>query len=309
MKRRSILWATLLLVTLLLLACKRPLVQGVSDFIARHYAKQTLHAWGLPATAENLALYDAMHAAPVTPPWPKSAATNGVFAGEWSYEQLWATRPLTIGIYSQDPYDAVRFRQQVRIPPDLGARLRLDMLNTEGEFLAALTTHDMVFFCGHANVGRGFFFAPDRGGRGLLPFGNELIAMPGGYRKPTDTVIGTAGRDLLLVSRPATALAQFPVRCKVFWCLTCRSDAYFRDLWRTRYPHCRMVTTHYIWNLGNNVRVLAGLVEGLERRQPLAAIIAHINATCAGDVLLGRVSECREFGNTTNLPPRLLALH
>ena len=313
MNVRSSILALLILAICGLLCFKQPILLRIGTQIERRCAIHTLVSWGLPPTEENLSLYRAMNSEPaisISSAVPNNfePATNDLFVGQWPFANLWADRPLTIGIYCQDPYDSERFSKAVTVPPDLAAHLRILYLKTERDFLDSLVSHDMVFFCGHANVGRGFYFAADRGGRGILPVGDEIIPMPRRYRKATDAVIGSTSNDILLISRPASALAQFTVKCKVFWCLTCRSDAYFRDMWTNRYPRCHMVTANYMWNPANNTRVLTELLAGLQHRRPLATIIERINAASAADVLLGRVAEI-DYGNTTNLSPRLLSLY
>jgi len=318
MKRKIL--AALLLATGSFYCFQKPILLWIEALIERRCAIQTLASWNLPPTEENLALYRSMNSETTTlaevPPPPdvnrqagSTENTNDLFTDRWRFADLWADKPLRIGVYSQDNYDTERFSKAVVVPPALAPKIHLHYLKTERDFLDALATDDIVLFFGHANLGRGLYFAPARGGHGLLPLGNEILSMPARYRKDSDVVIGATSNGLLLVGRSASALAQLTVNCKVFWCLACRSDAYYRDMWTNRYPRCHLVTVNYLWNSISNTRVLAELMEGLQNRHPLQTIIARINAASAADILFGRVAEITDYGNATNLSPRLLNLY
>ena len=301
----------LLLLTGVFLLQRNAVIAQIENLVARHCARATLQTWGLAPTPENLELYAAMSGTRNQAARPARVAptTNEFFTAHWRYAELWRDRPLTIGIYNQNQTDAEQLFKALRLPAALQGKVLLHNLATERAFLEALEHDDMVMFWGHANYGRGLFFDPARGGHGTLQLGHEFITVPRDHLETNDTIVTATDPDRVLVRRSADALAKLTVRCKVFWCLACRSEVYYRDMWTNQYPHCHLVATHFNWKHSNNGRVLEELLAGLEQRWSLAAIIENFNAKHTDEVLPGRFTELAKYGNHTNHHSRLLSFY
>lgn len=288
--------------------------------LARHMAIEALRDWRVPATEENIALYlaidpvdkDSRAGKPAAAPAarPRIPGKSGTqFSKTWSYDDLLDGGTIVVGIYGQGPDSWGAVARCTAGLAGVSSNIVVRHLHTRDQFLSSLKNDDVTLFLGHANFGRGIVFEPERGGSGLLRFRDEDLLVPASHMEPGDQVLSNLGNGMVRIRAGGAAATPLDVRCKAFFFLACRTEAYYRDWWTRTHPQCDLVTANYVWSASRLApRFIPEIVRGLDERMSLEDIVERINRDLPLEILRGRAEEINLYRNSTNLPSRLFTL-
>ena len=276
--RRRILYS-LFALTLAAVLFRAPLTAVIGRGVARVAARQTLVAWGLEPTRENIQLYLAADHArlgawihdqtPIGRPGPLPVIPAAArFSPRRSYGDLFAKGHVVIGIYNQDPSVAPRLAQLAGdYPAGPGRTITVRRLLSRADLLDSLARDTFVLYFGHANHGQGIRFDPQ-------------------------------DREPPLRLDDAT-LAGLEVNSQLFGYFGCRTDLYFRDIWQRHFPQMDFLGTTYVCHTTILApEILRQLVEGLQSGRALHDIVAALNQNKADAILFGRLNEVRNYQNS-----------
>lgn len=276
--RRFVLYGFLLAAVLAVLLFRGPIEAGVERAVARHSARRTLASWGLEPSRDNVALYLAADHArlgawifddgPIGIDGPLPATPDDIrFSENWTYGDLFARGWVTIGIFNADRAVAARLDRLVGdYPAGPGRGIAIRRLRSREDLLRSLANDTATFYFGHANLGQGIRFDPQN------------------LEKPLPMDDGT--------------LADLVVHCKVFGYFGCRTDRYFRDVWKRHFPQVDFIATTYVCHTTVLApEILKQWVEGLQRGRNLGQIVAALNRNKADILLFGRMEEVGKYRN------------
>ncbi|OQW94771.1 MAG: hypothetical protein BWK77_08595 [Verrucomicrobia bacterium A1] len=314
MKRAA--WIGLSLVAVLV-AFRSTGIRLFENALARHMAIEALRDWRVPATEENIALYlsidpvdkDGRAGTPTAPAAvrPRIPGKSGTqFSKAWSYDDLLDGGAIVIGIYGQGPDTWGAVARCLAGLAGVSSNIVVRHLHTRDQFLSSLKNDDVTLFLGHANYGRGIVFEPERGGSGLLRFRDEDLLVPASHMEPGDRVLSNLGNGMVQIRAGGAAATPLDVRCKAFFFLACRTEAYYRNWWTRTHPQCDLVTANYVWSASRLApQFIPEIVRGLDERMSLEDIVARMNRDLPLEILRGRGEEINLYRNSTNLPSRL----
>lgn len=270
--------------------------------------------WGLPVTPVTRrmaagAFADVRREAngriPARRPPAFRPAPDGRFSARWTHDELRDDGLIRIACFAQEPEIRDRLAAVAAAPRWSDPRIRVEVGRTVEDFRRAVAEADLVLFAGHANLGRGIELGQGDEA-GFIPMAPPRLSIPVRHLKPDDVILEPATNGRVVVRGSSAGLDALDFRCKGFWYLGCRTEAYYRDALRERAPRMDLVTTRYVIpvDAGDGVRtIVLTLIHGLQARAALADIVAELNRHRAFDELVGLREEIHAYGNGEPMPP------
>lgn len=293
------------------LVFRAPIGEGVQHLVQEHSAKQTLISWGLEPTRENVALYLSMeHGGGLTgspvemEPFvrPQTAiATRTAFSPHWTYEQLFESPPLRIGIYNQDP-EANRWIEPLaqNLNRTSTHTLFVHLLHSREELIRSFAEDTIVLYFGHANIGRGILFGPPHA-EAPIRMGSETLVMPEDHLFESDVILNHLSNGFVRIQGGSEDLDDLTVNCKVFGFFGCRTDLYYRDIWQERFPTVDFIGTTYVCHTTALApALLHELLQGIGNGRSFCDIITRMNQKKSSAILFGRINEVTRYRNPSD---------
>ena len=231
------------------------------------------------------------------------------FSRQWTYGDLAGEdRVIAVAIHMQERRMQEPVRQWVESVNAGDGLLQVRMVDSLDEFVAAFEAVDMIFYFGHANLGRGLLFGDADGGEDWLWLAPPELELPEVRLRPEDEILAELPDGWFRIKGGHhPALDHIQPRCKILWFMSCRSHTYYHPWFARHFPAMDLVTTHYILDTTTpSVQMLEAVRVYMEAGQPIDAVVAAFNQRPAFEWLYGRLEEQRYYRGTE---PRLLPLY
>ncbi len=277
---------------------------GVNVLVSRWAARKAVTGCGLPPTRSNINLYlSSRHARAVPEPLPASADLPAIpddapFSANWRYGDLFTDGRLTIGVYLMAPSSPDALGDLVGDhAAGPGRTVTLRLLHSRQDLVEAFACDTIVLYSGHANFGKGIAF-DHRSGEAPIPMGQDTLLVPANHLAPADEILERLDHGMVRIRGGCQGFEELNVQCKVFGHLGCRTDLYYREVWKSHFPHVDFVATTYATHSGAAPGILRHWILGLQRGRPLAAIVEDMNQRQSAAILFGRMEETTRYHNT-----------
>ena len=307
--RRRFIFVFLPLLGLAALAFRGPIEALTDHIVGRLAARKVLASWGLAPSPDNVDLYLSVDRSPGGgrttsadfggPATPVAAIPDDRrFSDHWSYGQLFEQGRITIGIYNADPLVRARLDRMIRDCSLASSnRITVRWLRSREELIHSFAHDTIVLYFGHANVGKGIVF-DEQNKEPPLRMGRETLVVPRRTLAEGDVVLEDLGDGFVQIQGGSQGLQDLVVSCKGFGYLGCRTDSYFREIWKARFPTVDFIATTYACTtVAMAPEILHTLVRGLQEGRTLGEIVHAMNQGQASTILFGRIKETAQYRN------------
>ncbi len=307
--RRCVAWICLLLILLPLLfdPYRGPVVERLVDRIT---ARRLLRHWNLSPRDGNLSLVKQILGEVNQPvsaePWgdplpPVTLDPARPFSPQWTYGDLAGSEGvIDVALHMQDKRLRAPLQQWIDEVNAADGLWRVRRVDSWEEFVSSFEEVDMVFYFGHANLGRGLWFGDTPEDAEWLHLAPPTLELPSNHLLAEDRVLAELpGGWVRVQGGHHPAWERIEPRCKVFWFMSCRSYTYYRAWFRHHFPAIDMVSTHYVLDpITPSVQIMEAVRVYMEAGQPITAIVEMFNRRPPFERLHGHLEEQRVYRAT-----------